>query len=106
MKTAARGTLALVSLGCAKNAVDLQNRAGAMLKDGWTLSSDPDRADVVIVNTCAFIASAREEAEAEITRAVQLKANGAEVEGRGVSSDTLKANMRAIFGGVNLLYKK
>ena len=37
---------------------------------------------------------------------VQPKANGAEVEGRGVSSDTLKANMRAIFGGVNLLYKK
>jgi 2-isopropylmalate synthase len=35
-----------------------------------------------------------------------LKANGEEVEGRGVSSDTLKANMRALFGGVNLLYKK
>ena len=76
MKTAARGTVALVSLGCAKNAVDLQNRAGAMLKDGWTLSSDPDRADVVIVNTCAFIASAREEAEAEIRRALSLKRRG------------------------------
>ncbi len=37
---------------------------------------------------------------------IVLKANGAEVEGRGVSSDTLKANMRALFGGVNLLYKK
>ena len=35
-----------------------------------------------------------------------LKAGDAEVEGRGVSSDTLKANMRALFGGVNLLYKK
>lgn len=35
-----------------------------------------------------------------------LKSNGVEVEGRGVSSDTLKANMRALFGGVNLLYKK
>lgn len=34
-----------------------------------------------------------------------LKANDVEVEGRGVSSDTLKANMRALFGGVNLLYK-
>ena len=70
-------TLALVSLGCAKNAVDLQVRAGNLLKaDNCTLSPDPDRADVVIVNTCAFIASAREEAEAEIRRAVQLKANG------------------------------
>jgi 2-isopropylmalate synthase len=34
-----------------------------------------------------------------------LKVNDREVEGRGVSSDTLKANMRAIFCGVNLLYK-
>jgi 2-isopropylmalate synthase len=37
---------------------------------------------------------------------IVLKANNVEVEGRGVSSDTLKANMRALFGGVNLLYKK
>ena len=69
-------TLALVSLGCAKNAVDLQNRAGALLKAGWTLSSDPDRADLAIVNTCSFIASAREEAESEIRRALALKARG------------------------------
>ena len=69
-------TLALVSLGCAKNAVDLQVRAGGYLKKGWTLSPDPDRADAVIVNTCAFIASAREEAEDEIRRALSLKASG------------------------------
>ena len=69
-------TLALVSLGCAKNTVDLQVRAGAYLKKGWTLSPDPDRADAVIVNTCAFIESAREEAEAEIRRAIALKAAG------------------------------
>ena len=71
-----KGTLALVSLGCAKNAVDLQVRAGNLLKDGWTFSPDPDRADVVIVNTCSFIASAREEAEAEICRALELKRRG------------------------------
>lgn len=76
MKRKPKGTVALVSLGCAKNAVDLQNRAGAMLKEGWTLSSDPDRADVMIVNTCAFIASAREEAEREICRALDLKRRG------------------------------
>ena len=73
----ARGeSVALVSLGCAKNAVDLQVRVGDLLKRGCTLSSDPDRADVVIVNTCSFIASAREEAEAEIRRALELKARG------------------------------
>ena len=70
-------TIALVSLGCAKNAVDLQIAAGNLLKKGCRLSPDPDRADTVIVNTCAFIASAREEAEAEIARALALKARGA-----------------------------
>jgi ribosomal protein S12 methylthiotransferase len=72
----ARKTIALVSLGCAKNAVDLQVMSGNLLKKGWTLSSDPDRADMVIVNTCSFIESAREEAEAEILRAVELKRRG------------------------------
>ena len=76
MKKKNKGMIALVSLGCAKNAVDLQVRAGNLLKEGWTLSPDPDRADIVIVNTCSFIESAREEAEAEILRAVELKRRG------------------------------
>ena len=75
-KDSNRRTVALVSLGCAKNAVDLQVRAGNLLKEGCALSADPDRADTVIVNTCAFIASARAEAEAEIVRALELKRRG------------------------------
>jgi ribosomal protein S12 methylthiotransferase len=74
---AEKESLSLVSLGCAKNAVDLQVMTGNLLKAGCTLSPDPDRADTVIVNTCAFIASAREEAEAEIRRALELKKRGA-----------------------------
>ena len=70
-------TLALVSLGCAKNAVDLQLAAGRMLKAGWRLSHDPGRADAVIVNTCSFIAAAREESEREIRNALELKRRGA-----------------------------
>ena len=73
---AGKGSLALVSLGCAKNAVDLQVMAGNLVKSGWTLSPDPDMADVAIVNTCAFIAAAREEAESEIRRALELKRQG------------------------------
>ena len=57
-------SIALVSLGCAKNAVDLQVAAGNLVKAGCVLSKTPDRADTVIVNTCAFIESARQEAEA------------------------------------------
>ena len=76
MRRTVSESLALVSLGCAKNAVDLQVTTGELLKAGCSLSPDPDRADIVIVNTCAFIESAREEAEAEIRRALELKRRG------------------------------
>ena len=69
-------TIGLVSLGCAKNAVDLQVMSGHLLKAGHTLAPDPDNADVILVNTCAFIESAREEAAAEIARACEQKRAG------------------------------
>ena len=69
-------TIGLVSLGCAKHAVDLQVMSGHLLKAGHTLAPDPDNADVILVNTCAFIESAREEAAAEIARACELKRAG------------------------------
>ena len=69
-------TIGLVSLGCAKNAVDLQVMTGHLLKKGFSLAPNPDAADVVLVNTCAFIEEAREEAAAEILRALELKAAG------------------------------
>ena len=70
-------TVGLVSLGCAKNAADLEVRLGRMLAEGWTLSSTPDSCDTLVVNTCAFIESARQEAESEIRRALSLKRKGA-----------------------------
>lgn len=76
MKKDNHPTIGLVSLGCAKNAVDLQVAAGHLVKAGCVLSPDPDRCDVMVVNTCAFIESAREEAAAEIMRACELKAAG------------------------------
>lgn len=69
-------SIGLVSLGCAKNAVDLQVMAGHLLKAGCVLAPNPDAADVILVNTCAFIQSAREEAAAEILRACELKRAG------------------------------
>ena len=69
-------SIALVSLGCAKNAADLEVMAGNLVKKGYSLSPDPGCADIVIVNTCAFLKAAREEAEAEIRRAVEMKKAG------------------------------
>lgn len=68
--------MGLVSLGCSKNLVDTQSMCGALVKDGVDLSPSPDDADVVLVNTCAFIQAARDEAEAEIARALSLKRDG------------------------------
>ena len=69
-------TVGVVSLGCAKNAADLEVRVGRLLSKGWTLASDSERCDTLVVNTCAFIASARDEAEREIRRALSLKRRG------------------------------
>ncbi len=66
-------SVALVSLGCAKNLVDSEVVLGGLRAAGYALRPDPAAAGVVVVNTCGFIAPAREEAEAEIRRALRLK---------------------------------
>ena len=63
----------LVSLGCPKNTVDTGVAAGALLVDGFGLTADDDEADVMWINTCAFLLSARKEAMEEIRRACTWK---------------------------------
>jgi ribosomal protein S12 methylthiotransferase len=63
----------LVSLGCPKNTVDTGVAAGALLVDGFGLTADDDEADVMWINTCAFLLSARKEAMSEISRACTWK---------------------------------
>ena len=63
----------LVSLGCPKNTVDTGVAAGALLVNGFGLTADDDEADVMWINTCAFLLSARKEAIAEIHRACAWK---------------------------------
>lgn len=65
-----------MSLGCAKNTVDLQIMGGALMMEGIELATNPDSADVILVNTCAFIQAARDEANDEILRACELKRKG------------------------------
>lgn len=63
----------LVALGCPKNLVDAELLSGALMKNGYSLSLDPDAADVYIVNTCAFLPAARGEAAREIEAALEWK---------------------------------
>ena len=51
----------LVTLGCARNEVDSEELAGRLDAEGWQLSDEPGEADVVVVNTCGFVESAKKD---------------------------------------------
>ncbi|MBL8815778.1 MAG: 30S ribosomal protein S12 methylthiotransferase RimO [Planctomyces sp.] len=71
-----KGTYAFVSLGCPKNLVDSEKMLGSLAIDGYTLVSDPNGADFVIVNTCGFIESSRAESRSVIQEMLDLKKAG------------------------------
>jgi ribosomal protein S12 methylthiotransferase len=50
-----------VTLGCARNEVDSEELAGRLHADGWRVTTDGEQADVVLVNTCGFVTSAKQE---------------------------------------------
>jgi ribosomal protein S12 methylthiotransferase len=76
MTTAAKGTYAFVSLGCPKNTVDSERMLGKLAQDGYALVPDAAGADVVVVNTCGFIESARQESLGVIREMLDLKREG------------------------------
>src|SRR6266478_8214475 len=61
----------MISLGCAKNLVDAEIMLGSVLQRGMEITSHPEDADVLVVNTCAFIDSAKEESIGAILEAHQ-----------------------------------
>ena len=69
-------SFAFVSLGCPKNTVDSERMLGKLAQDGYALTPDADGADVVVVNTCAFIESARQESLAVVREMLELKKTG------------------------------
>lgn len=71
-----KGTYAFVSLGCPKNLVDSEKMLGTLALDGYSLVSEPAGADFVIVNTCGFIESSRQESKDVIREMLELKRQG------------------------------
>ncbi|MEP6810027.1 MAG: 30S ribosomal protein S12 methylthiotransferase RimO [Chthoniobacterales bacterium] len=63
----------MISLGCAKNLVDAEIMLGSVLQQGMEITSNADEADVLVVNTCAFIDSAKEESIDAILEAHQAR---------------------------------
>jgi len=69
-------TVALVTMGCARNEVDSEELAGRLAADGWTLVDDPSQAEIAVVNTCGFIESAKKDSVDALLEAHSLKGNG------------------------------
>jgi ribosomal protein S12 methylthiotransferase len=61
----------LISLGCTKNLVDSEVMLGLLAKEGYEITPDEDKADILIVNTCAFIESARRESMDTIAQLIK-----------------------------------
>lgn len=68
--------IGIVSLGCAKNQVDAEMMLFTLKQSGYKIVADPAMSDVVIVNTCGFIESAKQESIDEIIELGKLKAEG------------------------------
>ena len=69
-------TFAMISLGCAKNLVNSEQMLYLMSVAGFTLMPEPEGADLVIINTCGFIESAKSEAIDNILQMAELKKAG------------------------------
>ena len=70
-------TVALITMGCARNEVDSEELAGRLEAQGWTLVEDPEMAQAVMVNTCGFVDIAKADSINTIIEAADLKESGA-----------------------------
>jgi ribosomal protein S12 methylthiotransferase RimO len=69
-------SVALVTLGCARNEVDSEELAGRLEADGFLLVEDPADADTVVVNTCGFVEAAKKDSVDTLLEAADLKDTG------------------------------
>lgn len=71
--------IGFVSLGCAKNLTDTETMLGILSRDGYEITAEVKEADVLVVNTCAFIDSAKEESINSILEMAQYKEDKCEL---------------------------
>ena len=65
-----------VSLGCDKNLVDSEKMLALLNHAGYTLTDDPEQAEIIVVNTCAFIHDAKQESIETLLELADFKENG------------------------------
>jgi ribosomal protein S12 methylthiotransferase len=92
-------TVGMISLGCAKNLVDAEIMLGSVLERGMQITPRAEEADVLVVNTCAFIDSAKEESINAILEAHQQRGLGKRPDQKlivsGCMSQRFAAELRA-----------
>jgi ribosomal protein S12 methylthiotransferase len=76
LKKVRRNKLHIISLGCSKNLIDSEVMGGLLAQSGLELVEESDDADIILVNTCAFIKDAKEEAIEEILTLADKKKRG------------------------------
>ncbi len=76
VRTSALTTVALVTLGCARNEVDSEELAGRLEAGGFALVDDPEDAETVVVNTCGFVEAAKKDSVDTLLAASDLKDGG------------------------------
>ena len=76
MNSNTRPTVGMVSLGCAKNLVDSENMLGMLRDRGYEIVNDPAQAEIIFVNTCGFIESAKQESIDAIFEMAEYKKTG------------------------------
>lgn len=69
--------LHMVSLGCAKNLINTEQMLAALLESGYEYCEEPEEADIIVINTCAFIEQAKSEAIENILEMAEYKNTGA-----------------------------
>ncbi len=92
-----------ITLGCPKNRVDTEFILGDMLSNGWVLVDEPDDADAVIVNTCGFLTSAREESLQTMSELSASMRPGARLVAIGCMVDKFGADIRRAVPGVSAM---
>ncbi|MFI5265021.1 MAG: radical SAM protein, partial [Candidatus Kapaibacterium sp.] len=95
--------VSLVTLGCEKNTVDSEVLMGGLRHNGVRLVNDPSHSDIIILNTCGFIESAKRESINSILEAVEMKNSGTvkKVYVAGCLSERYRSELEAEISGVD-----
>ncbi len=91
------------TLGCPKNHVDSDKLAGLLESQGYAVASSPEKADLVVANTCAFIEAAREESIETVLALADAKRSGARLVVTGCMAERYGAELAAALPEVDLV---